>query len=138
MSNYLERFETCWARFENNLRGKMMDKTKAQEMTLSLANLVMGEALSEWYTSYSLEGKMLSDITKEDPKKGDMILDTLKKEVRFTKEVKSAHIPYLFKLIVALLVGGISIMLCVLFSPSRMHEVVSFALGTMLTYVIIN
>jgi hypothetical protein len=90
MEQVQQNFEKAWQKFETNFKGKLLAKSKKQSITLSLANLILKEASSDWFSGYGAEGKWLSDYKRVYPDRAEAITAILKHELRLGNEAEQA------------------------------------------------
>jgi hypothetical protein len=83
MDQVAQDFEKAWQHFETGFKGKLLARSNKQPMVLSLANVVLKEASSDWFSGYGLEGQWLKGIKSSHPDKGTAIEAILKQKLRF-------------------------------------------------------
>lgn len=86
MSNISE-FESYWDRFTARLMGTLMNESKKQEITYSVASILLSDAVMSWSLSYDDCGSWLARLKSEEPEKGELVSQILTNDIKFT-EVK--------------------------------------------------
>jgi len=82
MEQTLQDFEKAWRRFETNFKGKLLEKSKKQALGLSLANLILKDASSDWFSGYGTEGKWLRDYKATCPDRAEVVTAILRHELK--------------------------------------------------------
>jgi len=86
MEQTLQDFEKAWKRFETGFKGKLLEKSKKQTLSLSMANLVLKEASSDWFSGYGAEGKWLRDYKTACPDRAEAVTSILRHELKLGNE----------------------------------------------------
>ena len=84
MSNISE-FESYWDRFTDRLRGTLMNESKKQTISYSVASILLSDALMSWSLSYDDCGAWLLRLKSEDPRKGELVSRILSNDIKFTE-----------------------------------------------------
>jgi len=88
VSSYTQTFEEAWQRFETRFKGKLLAQANKQGITLSLANLLLKDASSDWFSGYGHEGKWLADYKSEYPDRAKTVTTMLKHELKLTDQAE--------------------------------------------------
>lgn len=111
----VSEFEKLWSKFTTRLQGVLINKSKAQKLTYSIADIVLSDAAVSWSLSYDECGRWMSGYIKENPAKGALIKKILTEDMRFTEVPEKKNIPVAAQIAVpivtAALGGGISYLL---------------------------
>ncbi len=87
-------FERYWENFLNRLGGALMNESKKQEITYSVASVILSDTLMAWSLSYDECGAWLMRLKSEDPIKGELVSQILTNDIKFTEiEPKKALPP---------------------------------------------
>lgn len=82
-----ELFTQHWNNFLSELRGKLLITVRTQELSLPLANLILGELACYWHSSSDVKGVWFTKYCDTHTKEGQIISCILTNDLKFgTKE----------------------------------------------------
>jgi hypothetical protein len=134
MNQDTQAFETNWKRFETTVKGKLLEKQKQQDVAVGFANIILKEAATNWFSSYSAEGRWLSRYTENNPDKGSAVKAVLKNDMKFVevaaKQTISPYVKYGVAVAGAVVGGG----LAGLFTESLLPRIIGAAVPAAVLY----
>lgn len=132
--SYRQDFELVWDKFVVNLKGRMNESLKRDELNLSRANLLLKDSALCWFDQYNVVGKWPVKYSKNYPDKGALILSILQDDMVFKVEVKDTS-PDNMKLILALagaVAGGV---ISLLLFPSLIVRIIGIIVPGIVFYL---
>lgn len=107
-----EKFDSLWSDFIALVKGKLINTANEQKLSIPLANLILSDSASIWFSDYEINGKWLSSFAEREPQKAELIQDILMNDMKFIniemKKELSDGIYYLIPAIGAIAGLGIS------------------------------
>lgn len=79
------KFKELWHDFVTGFKGNLIDESKKQPITLALASLSLSDALLSWTSEYTVNGRWLNNLIKEEPAKGNLVKEIITKDVALTE-----------------------------------------------------
>lgn len=79
------KFKELWKDFVTGFKGNLITESKRQPITLVLARLALADALLSWTSEYTINGRWLNNLIKEEPEKGELVKEILTKDVTLTE-----------------------------------------------------
>lgn len=79
-----EEFETLWKDFLTVMKGRLIKAAASQRLSVSLANLLLGDVLTSWESETDGKGRWLYAMIEADGERGILVRDTLR-DIRFAK-----------------------------------------------------
>jgi len=108
----IQIFDEEWKRFGDKLRGKLMTGLSNRTLTLGYANVFLKEESLVWFDKYERSGNWLTLFGNENPEKAEIIVNILKQDLGFNKEIKEEtnykFIKYAIPAAAAVVGGGLA------------------------------
>lgn len=79
-----DKFESLWTDFITLVKGKLISAATKQNLSTSLANLILSEAAYSWSSEYEINGKWLSNLRNTNAKKAELVNEVLLTDMHFT------------------------------------------------------
>lgn len=95
-----ERFDSLWADFIAQVKGKLISTAAKQKLSTPLANLILSDAASSWNSEYEINGKWLNNLKGVDSKKAELVGEILTNDMRFTEIDTKGELPTYYNYVI--------------------------------------
>lgn len=82
------KFQELWDDFVSSFKGKLLTESAGQGISFVAAKLSLSDAVLTWTSEYTINGRWLYNLIKEEPEKGKLVKEIITKDISIT-EVKS-------------------------------------------------
>lgn len=134
MKGYTDKFLENWDRFCTNLRANMRDRSKGQPVTLSSANAVLKDVVSNWLSPYDANGRWLNELIEHHPQQGEQIKQIITKQLWFKNENKDTNSSKNTKYGVSVMSGVIGAGIATSFGASMLIKMVAMIVPAAAVY----
>lgn len=79
------KFQELWNDFVASFKGILITESKKQNLTFPIAKLALSNAVSTWSSEYTINGRWLYELLRDEPEKGKLVKEILTKDISLTE-----------------------------------------------------
>ena len=104
-----EKFQSQWTDFIALFKGKLIEASNKQTLSVNIARLILSDAASSWFSEYEISGRWLQRYAQEEPQKAELIRSILENDMTLQEIDKKSELPMYCDIILPLATAGIGL-----------------------------
>ena len=137
MSNVTD-FEKYWKKFIVKMKGALIESTKNQPLTYSVASITLSDVAMAWSLDYDDCGRWLAQYKQKEPRKGELVSSILTKDMQFSPIEEKKSFPEAAKLAVPAAGAALGFGISNLLGAGAVIQIVSALVPAVLLYPAMN
>ena len=81
MDTVTNKFNQLWDDFVSSFKGNLIAQARKQTLSFAFVKLIFSEACLSWTSEYSVNGRWLDNLVKENPANGNLVKEILTQDM---------------------------------------------------------